>query len=244
MVCDRRADPRVWTPTAYRLHAIVRLSVGEIARSSRSVGAFFRDEIAKPLGISELHIGAPASAEPKISTLTSRIDMNPSDPELQERMRQVMGPGSLAGRALGMNLPGNLNDLLNSPAGRQAEIPAVNGVMSARGLARMYACLAGYGEIDGTRIISEGTVRKMSTQQTHRPDAVIILPIGWALGYMTGGDPGWPQGPRLTSFGHATSSAPAAPPRSPTPPAPARRRWRNVVSSSARARSPAPAAMA
>ena len=36
-----------------------------------------------------------------------------------------------------------------------------------------------------------------------RADKVIIVPVGWALGYMTGGAPGWPQGPRKTSFGHA-----------------------------------------
>ncbi len=166
MVRDIAALTPVWTPgTATGYHAITfGYLVGEVVRriDGRSVGAFFRDEVAKPLGISELHIGAPASAEPKIATLKSRIDMNPSDPEMAERMRQVMGPGSLAGRALGMNLPGNMNDLLNSPVGRQAEIPAVNGVMSARGLARMYACLAGYGKLDGTRIVGEGTVRKMS----------------------------------------------------------------------------------
>ncbi len=65
----------------------------------------------------------------------------------------------------------------------------------------MYACLANYGELDGVRLLSEQTVRTMSKQQTLRPDKVIFPPIGWAMGYMTGG-PGWPQGPRITSFGH------------------------------------------
>jgi CubicO group peptidase (beta-lactamase class C family) len=204
MVREIAALPPLWAPgTNTGYHAITfGYLVGEIVRriDGRSVGAFFRDEVAKPLGIRELFIGAPADVEPKISTLKSRIEQNAA---VAEQMRQFMGPESLAGRALGMNLQGNMNDMLNSPAGHRAEIPAVNGVMSARGLARMYACLAGYGELDGARIISEGTVRKMSAQQTHRPDAVIIVPVGWALGYMTGGDPGWPQGPRVTSFGHA-----------------------------------------
>jgi CubicO group peptidase (beta-lactamase class C family) len=91
----------------------------------------------------------------------------------------------------------------NSPASHQAEIPAANGIMTARALARMYACLAGYGEIDGVRLISEERVRIMSERQTYRPDRVIIIPIGWSMGYMTGGIEGWPQGPRVTAFGHA-----------------------------------------
>jgi CubicO group peptidase (beta-lactamase class C family) len=74
--------------------------------------------------------------------------------------------------------------------------------MCARDLARFYACLANYGELDGVRIMSEATVRRMSEMQTDRPDRVIMLPIRWSLGYMNGGAPGWPQGPRATSFGH------------------------------------------
>ncbi len=194
----------VWEPgTNTGYHAITfGYLVGEVVRrvDGRSVGAFFRDEIAQPLGISELHIGAPASAEPLISTLKSRIEFTPETAALRD---QFMGKETLAGRALGQAMEGDMNALLNSPEGHQAEVPAANGVMSARGLARMYACLAGYGELDGVRVLSEATVRAMSERQTFRPDAVIVLPVGFALGYMTGGTPGWPQGPRVTSFGHA-----------------------------------------
>lgn len=176
--------------------------VGEVVRrvDGRSLGAFFRDEVAQPLGITSLHIGAPESAEPHISTLKSRITVSP---EMEVMRQQFMGPNTLGGRALGASLGGNLNDLLNTREGHAAEIPAANGVMTARDLARMYACLAGYGQLDGTRILSEATVRRMSERQTFRPDKVIIVEVGWALGYMTGGPAGWPQGPRLSAFGHA-----------------------------------------
>ena len=35
-----------------------------------------------------------------------------------------------------------------------AEIPAANGVATARGLARMYGAIANGGEIDGTQFLS------------------------------------------------------------------------------------------
>ncbi len=195
--------PPLWEPgTATGYHALTfGWLTGELVRriDGRSIGRFFAEEIAKPLGITELFIGAPASVEPKIAKLKSRIVITPA---MQEQMAQFNSGGSLTARALGPS-DGLLNDVIDSPEGHQAEIPAVNGVMSARDLARLYACYAGYGELDGVRLFSDERVRILSEQQTYRPDKVIILPIGWALGYMTGGTPGWPQGPRKTSFGHA-----------------------------------------
>jgi CubicO group peptidase (beta-lactamase class C family) len=169
---------------------------GELIRrvDGREIKRFLQDEICKPLGLHGMHIGAPADAEPMIATLVNRMD---TSPEARRAWEQAAGDSSLTMRSLGPR--GGLD--LSTPAAHQAQVPAVNGVMTARDLARMYACLANYGELDGVRLLSEDTVRTMSKQQTHKPDRVIILPIGWAMGYMTGG-PGWPQGPRITSFGH------------------------------------------
>lgn len=194
----------LWQPgTESGYHALTfGWLVGEVVRrvDGRSLGTFFRDEVAKPLGITGLHIGAPESAEPHISVLKSRLA---ESPEMEEMRRQFMGPDSLIGKAMGAHLGGDLQELLNTRAGHAAEIPAANGVMTARDLARMYACLAGYGKLDGVRLLSEVTVRRMSERQTFRPDRVILVEVGWALGYMTGGPAGWPQGPRVSAFGHA-----------------------------------------
>ena len=177
--------------------------------SGKSIGAFLRDEVTTPLGISdEMFIGAPESVEPRIAKLkSSRMVLTPEREQMRLRQEAVAKTGAtpLTARAMAMRpirRPIERRDEFDSPAGHRAEIPAINGIMSARDLARMYACLAGYGEIDGVRILSERTVRAMSERQTHRPDLVIIVPVGWSLGYMNGGDPGWPQGPRVTSFGH------------------------------------------
>ncbi len=203
MIHGLEAMAPAWAPgTATGYHALTfGFLVGEVVRriDGRSLGRFFQEEVASPLGITQLHIGTPESLDGDVATLTSTIEITPE----MEQARTALGVvDSIPGRALGFGVVGNQNDLLNSPAGRRAEIPAVNGTMSARDLARMYACLAGYGELDGTRLMREQTVRALSAQQTLRPDLVLVIPVGWALGYMTGGLAGWSFGPRTTAFGH------------------------------------------
>jgi CubicO group peptidase (beta-lactamase class C family) len=197
-----RLEP-LWEPgTDTGYHALTfGWLVGEVVRriDGRSVGTFLRDEIARPLGLDDLHIGAPQEAEPRIARLKSP----PLAPELKQVMEQMMPPGSIGARALSPADAERFGEWIDTRAGHAAEVPAANGIMTARDLARLYACFAGYGELDGVRLLSEARVRTMSALQTQRPDRVIILPVGWALGYMTGGLAGWPQGPRTTAFGHA-----------------------------------------
>jgi CubicO group peptidase (beta-lactamase class C family) len=145
-----------------------------------------------------MYIGAPADAEPRIAKLV-QVEVAP---ETRAAFEALMGEDSLWRRTAPADE--GLNDLIDSPEGHASEIPAISGVMTARDLARLYACLANYGEIDGARLLSERTVRTMSEQLTLRPDRVLMgMQIGWAMGYMTGGSPGWPQGTRVTAFGHA-----------------------------------------
>ena len=184
--------------------------VGEVIRrvSGKTVGRFLREEICAPLGLRDMYIGAPTEAEGRIAKLGQT--MIPA-PGMMERMQERLAAGEpmvnplterAMGYAPGTMLSGTQENFLDTPAGHQAEIPAANGVMTARDLARMYACLANYGEIDGVRLLSEERVRIMSKMQTRRMDLVLGIEPGWALGYMTGGADGWPQGPRETAFGH------------------------------------------
>ena len=174
---------------------------GEIVRrvDGRSVGQFLREEVCEPLGLQHTHIGAPESAEPLISTLRAAQ----LTPEMEAQRVMFASGDSIQARAFRIEGGGDLNATLNTRAGHAAQIPAANGVMTARDLARLYACLGNGGELDGVRLMSAETVRRASDQQTCRPDRVIMIPVGWALGYMTGGIEGWPQGPRTTAFGHA-----------------------------------------
>jgi CubicO group peptidase (beta-lactamase class C family) len=62
-------------------------------------------------------------------------------------------------------------------------VPAANGLFSARSLARLYAALAGRGELDGVRLLSEETLRRAAETQTRRLDRVIPVRMHWRLGY-------------------------------------------------------------
>ena len=169
-------------------------------------GAFLRDEVCVPLGIADgMFIGAPERAEPRIAKLKNRIVLTP---ELLAQFQAMQeNPDPLRARALGMHPNEGIGaaggDHFDTPQGHRAEVPAANGIMTAGALARLYACLGNYGKLDGVRILSEECVRTMSQRQTFRPDRIIVVPVGYALGYMTGGTEGWPQGPRVTAFGHA-----------------------------------------
>ncbi len=202
-----------WEPgTESGYHAVTfGFLVGEVVRrvTGKRIGQFLHDEICTPLGLKDMYIGTPASVEPRIAKLKNRMVITPEMmKQVQERLQSgepMVSP--LLERAMGAR-PGGLTaggqeQPFDTPEGHRAEIPAANGIMTARDLARMYACLGNYGELDGSRLISEERVRIMSKQQTRRPDKIIMVEVGWALGYMTGGIEGWPQGPRVNAFGHA-----------------------------------------
>ncbi len=79
-----------------------------------------------------------------------------------------------------------------------AEIPSVNGVVTARALAKMYGAIANCGRIDGIRYLSAELVRGFTGRPSLRPDLNIMVPLAWHLGYHSVPLPGV-----LPGFGHA-----------------------------------------
>jgi CubicO group peptidase (beta-lactamase class C family) len=165
--------------------------VGEVIRriSGRSVGAYFRDEVAAPLGL-DAWIGLPEAEEPRVAMLVgwggadgSLIDSSSFDEETRAAIAQIMGPESLLGRALsapGGALSGNV---WNQRAVRAAEIPAANGVADARSIARLYASCV--GEVDGIRVLTGTQLKQATTQLTSGPNVVLMgLDIQFGLGFM------------------------------------------------------------
>ncbi len=196
------AQAPVWEPgTKHGYHAVTYGHLaGELVRrvSGKSLGTFFADEVAKPLGL-DFWIGLPASQESRVAPL---VPSPPPPPEIEAMMSQFMGPDSLAGRAL--SLGGALgasagNMVFNTPALHAAEIPAANGITNAMSLSRMYAACV--SEVDGTRLLTPETVAKVSETQTSGPDQVLMLESTFGLGFMTSGI----MTPMLgsSSFGHA-----------------------------------------
>ena len=128
---------------------------GELIRrvDGRSVGRFFAEEIARPLDL-ELWIGLPEAYEPRVSTLLYGADWSDPDHTAQDyaadpflACAEVNPPVLMEGR-----MPWNTRPF------HAAEIPAVNGIGSARSIARLYCCLARGGELDGVRLMSPETI--------------------------------------------------------------------------------------
>jgi CubicO group peptidase (beta-lactamase class C family) len=183
------AQAPVWEPgTKHGYHAVTYGHLaGELVRrvSGKSLGAFFADEVAKPLGL-DFWIGLPASEEPRVAPL---VPSPPPPPEMQAMVAQFMGPDTLMGRAL--SLGGALGQsageemIFNTAAMHAAEIPAANGITNAASLSRMYAACV--SEVDGIRLLTPETVAKVSETQTSGPDEVLMLESTFGLGFMTSG---------------------------------------------------------
>ena len=64
-----------------------------------------------------------------------------------------------------------------------AQMPAVNGVFTARALATMYGALANGGTVDGTELLSRRTVHEAGRVVTRDRDYILGLRMRWRLGY-------------------------------------------------------------
>ncbi|MCH8813982.1 MAG: beta-lactamase family protein [Chloroflexi bacterium] len=172
---------------------------GEIIRriDGRTVGAFLGEEVCKPLGLRDLYIGLPESEEGRVARLESLLN---EDADVQ-RIDQMLDIETIAGDAAGQRMADPVQ-FYNRPETHRAELPAAGGIATARDLARLYACLGAGGTLDGVTLMRPDTIATATAQHTYGPDAIINFPMGWALGYMTGGATS-SSGPRVTAFGHA-----------------------------------------
>lgn len=80
-------------------------------------------------------------------------------------------------------VPAGGHEVIATGAFLRAEVPSVNGVFTARALARLYAALGSDDGVDGVQLWSPATRAAASKQQNSRRDRVIPLKVGWRLGY-------------------------------------------------------------
>jgi CubicO group peptidase (beta-lactamase class C family) len=164
-----------WEPgVAHGYHAITYGHlVGEVVRriDGRSLGTFFREEIAEPLAL-DFWIGLPEELEPRVAPMVPMDTGGLS-------MGDLLGTDSLLVRALNLNgaFQGDPGDTANHRDFHAAELPAANGIANARALARLYAGLI--GGLDGGP--SEGLLRaeqitRARELQTAGFDQVLSMP--------------------------------------------------------------------
>ena len=154
---------------------------GELVRrvTGLSIGQFFAHEIARPLGL-DVWIGLPSFLESRVATLCYAPAWG-SQPQLDETQLAVDG--------LLQSVWGNPplfprdHNPWNTQRFHSCEIPGVNGIGTARSLARLYGCLACGGEIDGVRLLSEPTLRRGTTELCRFQDPFVDEPMAYAVGF-------------------------------------------------------------
>ena len=229
---DRRAQAAAlaaqapwWEPgSQHGYHAVTfGTLLGELVErvDGRSLGRFWRDEIAEPAGI-DFHIGLREDAFARCADIVQkeakgRRAKRKSGEEAAPRSATSAGPKS-ADNSDGFSkaLQRNRESLLgkafanpavpshetNSPEWRAAELPAHGGHGTAAALARFYSALASDGTLDGFRILRPETIRAATTEQVFDRDAVLApLKTRFGLGFMLSYR-GIPMGPGRENFGH------------------------------------------
>jgi CubicO group peptidase (beta-lactamase class C family) len=133
--------------------------VGEVVRriSGTSIGRFFADEIAGPLG-ADFHIGLPEKDLARVSNVVFPGYPFPEDP-----LAEPLDPDSVPAKTFGP--PFDLAAVATD-AWRRAEIPAANGHGNARSVARIQSIVSTAGEVDGVRLLSPRTIELIFDQQS------------------------------------------------------------------------------
>jgi CubicO group peptidase (beta-lactamase class C family) len=159
---------------------------GEILRrvDGRPIAQFLEEEICDPLGIDGAYFGVPDSELHRVAVLT---DAPPAPAEYDARM-----VGEPAGSRVA--------EVFNRREVQQASIPGSGGLFSARGLARHYAMLANWGELDGVRVLPESRIRAGIELQSFETDEIYRIRARRALGYRRAIDTGPLASPE--AFGH------------------------------------------
>lgn len=182
-----------WEPgTASGYHAITQGYLqGEIVRrvTGRSLGTFFREEIAEPLG-ADFHIGLDARHDARVAELV------PPKTGLGEGAN-APAPDSIAARTFA-GAPLTAKEP-RTRAWRAAEIPAGGGIGNARSVSRVHSALACGGSVDGVRILSEAGVERAREEQIRGTDLVMNAPLVFGNGFGLN-DASFPISPNPRAF--------------------------------------------
>jgi len=193
--------------------------VGEVIRrvTGLTVNDAMQREIATPLGLDgQMYIGAPPEVRSRIATLLV-------DPKASARLLKLLSNLARFGRYAPLYEALVVDDILDvgqTDHIHDAEIPAANGVFTARSLARMYAALATPDDFEGPPLLAPATLREATREQPLLGvgvigtgtgvgaaagrskvgrDAAVMINMHWRLGYHLAGTT---AGVLPKAFGH------------------------------------------
>ncbi|MGW5917360.1 serine hydrolase domain-containing protein [Nocardia fluminea] len=165
-----------WEPgTASGYHAInYGHLVGELVRriTGRSLGTFFAEELAGPLG-ADFHIGTGPEHADRIATLVP--------PQMPDFDLSTLDQDSVLIKTL--TSPWLEVSETATPAWREAEIGGTNGHGNARSVARVQSLIANGGELSGRRFLSPATIELIFREQADGIDLALLAPLRFGIGY-------------------------------------------------------------
>ena len=182
MIAALEATEPFWEPGTRNGYHMLTFgwTVGEIVRrvSGRSLGTYFREEVAEPLGM-DVFIGLPEQHHGRMA----RISPWRPDPDHRSTFTDAIVADRNGVPALALLNTGGFN--ANDPAVWMAEIGGGGGTASARGLAGMYRPLAA----GGGDLLAPETVQRMSAVAgASAVDATLRIATRFGLGFMVSMD--------------------------------------------------------
>lgn len=183
-----------WLPgTRHGYHTMtIGLYMQELMRrvdpAHRTLGRVFREEIALPLG-AEFYIGLPreipSSRIALLQTLSRTRALGALHVVPLPTLMRMIFPGTLLRRSM---LLAHLD--MNDRASLEIELPAGNGVGTARAMARIYSALADGGAEVG---ITPETFARITTPppRLRHKDVVLGVPSYFSLGFLRPGPQLW-----------------------------------------------------
>jgi CubicO group peptidase (beta-lactamase class C family) len=189
-----RQEP-AWEPGSNGAYNSINIGfiLGEIVRrvTGRSVGTFLRQEVSERLG-ADYQIGLKPDEIARVS------DMHPNPKNTFFHIAN--DPSTPLGRAF-RSAP-RIGYFQNCREIREREVASFGGHGSARGMARIYAALAGNGVIDGVRILSPAAVERASRLVWEYDCMMTQRRLRMGYGFMHNEANTVPMGSNLAAFGH------------------------------------------
>ncbi len=152
--------------------------VGEVVRrvDGRSVGRFFAEEIARPVG-ADFHIGLAAEHDSRVA----RVIPPPPVP-MPPRIDGARAPNrdSIPYRAANPRL---LAEQSREIPWRRAEIPAAGGHGNARSVALAQAAVSHGGVLRGVTLLPQKTIDRIFDVQAAGRDLVLGIGVTFGVGY-------------------------------------------------------------
>jgi CubicO group peptidase (beta-lactamase class C family) len=200
-LAERLAAQRpFWQPgQAFLYHA---LTIGTLAdelvrrTDGRTVAQVLADDVTGPRGI-DVWMGTPASEDHRVVEV-----LLPSQEELLALMASMPTTPAVDGLSSQSSPTGGAMALLqsaNTEPFRRAGAPAAGALASARGLAKLYACLT--HDVDGPRLLEDDTIAQMTQVQAAGAELGNGLEARFGVIFQSPCPPRWAFG-SFRAFGH------------------------------------------